>query len=402
MIRSEDKEKIRTSDAIAAKETKGTGKAMDSMTTASNHEPDDPTVLQHHATDSGPTGTDITVVSTAAPLLVPAPNRHPVSASEDDSSSDQPGIQGASGTTEGIVQTDASPISKPQMTMEHSDSGVLESCDLHGEPARTMEIEESPQVFCGPSDRVQPPFSCTGYGPFFSYHVFGHAGSDDHSYQDAVAIDAANGFVAISDGTTLGGHSEIISASLTAGFVRERKDLSQEEEQRDWWLAVRKTWHTAYRKNYNDSTSLEQLKWDRGGSSTFTGLRFVPEGGYQLFHIGDGTVFWLRGNDFRALEGAVKHDSHPEVLHSDLIMPPAEFTIKAVKRCPGDTALLVTDALAKYLLAHRPWDRERFIDRLAGMDAEGFAAWTNDLRQADLLDSDDYTLLLLRFSAPSH
>jgi hypothetical protein len=236
--------------------------------------------------------------------------------------------------------------------------------------------------------------------PYFTCSLHSQAGSVNHDYQDAAGADPVHGVVAVADGTTMGGESGIVADSLVKYFISERFRLERPEERRLWWPLVRRRWYMMVRPIREKGSSAEQAKLDRGGSSTFLGLRMEGRQLYRLYSIGDCTLFWFEAGKFVHADGALTHDSHPAALNVTDEHADEQLLSTRAAPLPGDTAVLATDSLAKYLLRARPWERDsRFWHQFSSYGSEDFTRWTDRLKSDGLIDADDFTLVVLHFPA---
>lgn len=249
-----------------------------------------------------------------------------------------------------------------------------------------------------PETPADAPPAERGAGRFFSYTVHCHAGSGNHGYEDAAAVDADHGIVAVSDGTTLGGFSGILAQALVDAFASECFRLERAEERRLWWRLARRRWFLQVRPLYASLTASQQEKVDRGGAATFLGLRMVDEETVRVYLIGDCALFWISGGMVTEVQGPGAFHDHPLTLNANDADADAAFDTDDEKCLPGDMAALATDALANYLQAERPWESDPgFWERLMVMPDAAFEEWTEKMKAEGRLDEDDYTLVTLRF-----
>lgn len=237
-----------------------------------------------------------------------------------------------------------------------------------------------------------------GEGRFFSYTVHRRAGSANHGYEDAAAVDADAGVAAVSDGATLGGFSGLLAEALADGFVSERFRLERDEERQLWWRLARRRWFLKVRPLYGSLSASQQEKVDRGGAATFLGLRMVDEETARAYLVGDCALFWIRDGAVTEVHGPESFHNHPETLNANQADAGGAFPGDGETVLPGDMAALATDAMASYLQAERPWEVDpSFWESLMEMPDAAFEAWTRGLARDGRLDEDDYTLVTLRF-----
>jgi hypothetical protein len=149
-----------------------------------------------------------------------------------------------------------------------------------------------------------------------------------------------------------------------------------------------------------------EMKRDEGAFATLLGLDVRPPtadrpGLWRAAAVGDSCLVRVRkGRHLRTfpVTRSLDFGNAPHLIGSWGEPPPeAEYTSGAVR--PGDRLLLVTDALAQWVLqTHErggyPW--ESVMPLLSAERAEvAFAAWVEDLRGGDGLRDDDVTLLII-------
>ena len=339
----------------------------------------------------------VVTVASMQPLDVPreplAPTAAPVQQSEVDL---QQGLDQSS------VSIEATFI-KPQTVIKEPSDPTLETESI---PTPLIQPEPFPAPIALEADAPEPEAApvlllTQATGTRFAVRILCMEGSSSHDYQDAAQADPETGFAAIADGTTLGGYSSIVSNEAVMRFVEDECDLDDESRRNLWWATTRNKWYRKQRESYNNASSVEQSRWDKGGSATFMGLHVRHDSSYALHMVGDCSMFWFDHTlkNCIHIDGATAFNSHPEVLHTENADTPLELHKNhGTHALLAPVALLVTDALAKFLQETAPWETDPdFAERLRSHTAEQLRDWLLPEKQAYRLDADDYTFIFLTF-----
>ncbi len=242
----------------------------------------------------------------------------------------------------------------------------------------------------------------------FEHQAFWLPKDVDHpdGYQDAFAVDPAQGIAAICDGASSGLFSGRWAKLLAEQTIRQTANIEQADHFAAWLTAVRQHWQAGI--------DIESLAWHQkaklatGALSTLLWIELTtdPESpGYRLrgYSIGDGCLFHVRaGRVLKAfpIETSQQFDDNPQVLGS--VAHPRDATIHfdtLDEFCQADDLLvLATDAVAAWILGcleqgHTP-------DFLADWN-RGESAWRQtiqQLRQQHAMRYDDATLVMLKIA----
>ena len=213
--------------------------------------------------------------------------------------------------------------------------------------------------------------------------------------------------VAIADGA-----SESMLSGLWAELLVRSWCRARQRGMADVVEFAMSAWHEALRC-YLESRRVARrpIEWfeepglDRGAHATVLGveLDWSPERGltWVAESLGDSCLFHVRGDDLVAafpLEDAAAFGNTPKLVPTqaaqlDLVVASLE---RAEGTCrDGDTLYLATDALAAWFLATAsdggaPW---RQLAAIEAGDAEGFAGWALQQRDAGLMRNDDVTMV---------
>jgi hypothetical protein len=222
-------------------------------------------------------------------------------------------------------------------------------------------------------------------------------GNTIDEYEDAFAADAAIGRFVVADGATESSFAGIWAKLLTEEFVRSA--VRFEQRWRDWLPRVQERW--AVEVGGRQLPWYAEQKFAQGAFATFLGITIdVPRWRWWAVAVGDSCLFQIRDDELCAtfpLDNSTDFDNQPSLLGS---RTPAEFALAREKwktgECePGNRFLLVTDALAQWLLsqherAERPWRQ------LWDQTEESFAAWIESLRNAREIRNDDVTVVAVQ------
>ncbi|WP_067669620.1 hypothetical protein [Nocardia miyunensis] len=208
--------------------------------------------------------------------------------------------------------------------------------------------------------------------------------------------DASADRFAIADGTSDSARAEVWADILVKAYVREHIEP---------WDAAELT---RLRRLWRDEVYLPTLPWHaksklaRGAGATFVGVRLTPDRAcYDVTAVGDSCLLHFRDESLVTagpVDGCTRFGRNPPSIRSPF--GDADTFRKSLWRFtipyqPGDTLLLATDALSKYLLrAHEQGRKVDMGEHLA--TEEAFAQWVTDARAHDDLDNDDTTVCVVQ------
>jgi hypothetical protein len=246
--------------------------------------------------------------------------------------------------------------------------------------------------------------------PRLRWHAF-HThkrGNAPDEYEDAFAGDTAAARFAVADGAS--------ESSFTATWAKLLVDAFVAAKGRSWcdlgWLGPP-------RQHWAEDVDPRPLPWyaeekrEQGAFATLLGVVFRKvrhraskrkDGAWRALSVGDSCLFRLRGGKLvRSFPMANSADfgNQPELLGSRGRPSDTPQGIRPGrgKWRPGDRFLLMTDALAEWMLRRneqeqRPADD---LDRLLAESSpqEAFAAWVEERRNGQGLRNDDVTLVVI-------
>jgi hypothetical protein len=224
--------------------------------------------------------------------------------------------------------------------------------------------------------------------------------------EDAYAIAPERGLFVVADGAG----TKYRSGEWAQALVRHFLDVpltSADEFEVHWWLLEAQQ---GYQPHPSVQTDWKvQQKAREGGASTLCGMRMtsVQKGSAkaQVFALGDSCLFLNAGSgtvDAFPLQDAAAFGHAPRCLPS--LPQHYRRTFHRLASCfidivPGTTILLVTDAVARWVLSHSAgqgqWEAFRGI---AGMNETTWSAFLAGCRASGAMVDDDATALILSFT----
>lgn len=247
--------------------------------------------------------------------------------------------------------------------------------------------------------------------PRLRWHAF-HThkrGNAPDEYEDAFAGDATSARFAVADGASESSFTATWANLLVESFVAAKG--------RSWHDL---DWLDPPRRHWADDVDPRPLPWyaeekrEQGAYATLLGVVFRKvrrraggrEGGsWRALAVGDSCLFRLRGGKLLKsfpLARSADFGNQPALLGSrgrPMDTPPQGIRRARGKWRPGDRFLLMTDALAEWMLRRneqeqRPADD---INRLLAESnpQEAFAAWVEERRNGQGLRNDDVTLVII-------
>lgn len=221
-------------------------------------------------------------------------------------------------------------------------------------------------------------------------HALPKHGHTAEEYEDATAapVEAADGTVraAIADGATESAFAGAWARTLVEEFIGADVAVPETFEE-----SIHRTRRVFGGRIAEHATALPwyaSAKAEEGAYAAFLGLVFYPNGAWRAVAVGDCCLFHLRDGEMLSawpIDDPGEFGNRPALLGSRLDVPQPGAEMTSAQWSSGDRFLLASDALAAYLLAHRP-------SAAAGLDADAFAGFVADAR-ADGMRNDDVTLV---------
>ena len=225
-------------------------------------------------------------------------------------------------------------------------------------------------------------------------------------YEDAYSLLPEKGAFAIADGATESSFSKVWARALVKTFTDDPPSLEMNDRE-----AMKHILDRA-RKEWYGSISWEGLPWFQknkailGSYSTFLGIQIEMEGQkrYRCITIGDSCIFHISGSkmesfpysDYRDLNFTPRlmwsGHGYPIGLSKDVEVPGMEVKYGRLK--DGDTLILATDAISKWMLQNKtekPW--------LSVLEnADNWDSFIGSLISSGKMRNDDVTIVFISVS----
>ena len=233
-------------------------------------------------------------------------------------------------------------------------------------------------------------------------HAYGLARTASDPSEDAYAVEAASGRVALADGASSAWRAGDWAAALSAAWVAH--DPAAVGERADGWLDAARTAFSAGDAEPGTRPWFADAAAERGAHAAFLGLALVDLDGarpmWRTHAVGDVCAFHVRDGRLRTatpIADPARFTSRPDLLTSLPDVPTPAPTRAEGELAAGDLLVLATDALAALLLRldarSRPvWHHVGRLDRAA------FTALVAAGIDAGLLERDDVTLVRVRLA----
>lgn len=231
--------------------------------------------------------------------------------------------------------------------------------------------------------------------PFLSdvhTHWLPKDGHTADEYEDASAqpVRAPDGTIraAVADGATESAFAGAWARTLVEEFVNA--DVTVPETFDESLHRTRRVFGQRIAEHATELPWYAATKAEEGAFAAFLGLVLYPNGAWRGVAVGDCCLFQLReGEVLEAwpIDDPDAFGNRPDLLGSRLDMGHPEAEMTSAQWTPGDHFLLVSDALAAYLLRHDP-------AAASDLDAQAFEAFVAAARE-DGMRNDDVTLVEL-------
>jgi hypothetical protein len=229
-------------------------------------------------------------------------------------------------------------------------------------------------------------------------------GNTPEQWEDAFAVDAANGVAAVADGASTGIYCRTWADQLSTRFLSDRPDTRDPISLNNWVNGLRTEWRSAI--NYSNLNWSKQAKVDQvGAAATLLGLELGPpdaEGNrvWRACAVGDASLFWIRGGKLLASFPVVAADqfgSAPLLVRSNPGFK--TLVVHAAGTCqPADRFVLATDAVAARMFKSSATGPGPDWNRFEHITEDDWRAELDTLRSANDMVNDDCTLVVLRVS----
>ncbi len=223
--------------------------------------------------------------------------------------------------------------------------------------------------------------------------------------QDACAQNDEKGCYAIADGATRSFFPKEWATLLVEHFCESADLSSAKTDWRDWIVPIQQKWYDQIEEKVNERNLFyltNSFNAQESAVSTFIGIEFSKDSdAWEAMIVGDSCLFHKSDSEFKSylIENSADFTSRPEVFGS--FNKDNHFEPKFIggDTKPGDTFILATDALAKWILEHKEIEKlDAALDRLKAVKTkEQFYQFVHEARHDDVtrLINDDVTLMII-------
>lgn len=223
--------------------------------------------------------------------------------------------------------------------------------------------------------------------------------------QDACAQNGEKACYAIADGATRSFFPKEWATLLVEHFC-EGPDLSfVKKNWRDWLGPIQQEWYEQVEEKVSERNLFyltNRFNTKESAVSTFVGIQFNKDRGeWEAMIVGDSCLFHKNASGFKGylIENSADFTTRPEVFASFNKDNHSEPTFIHGSTNPGDTFILATDALAKWILEHREAGKlDSILSVLETVETEEqFHQFVHEARHKEVhrLVNDDVTLMLI-------
>ncbi len=223
--------------------------------------------------------------------------------------------------------------------------------------------------------------------------------------QDAWDLNDEKGRYTIADGATRSFFPKEWATLLVEHFCESAELSFTEMNWRDWIGPIRQKWYEQVEKRVKERNLFyltNSFNAQESAVSTFIGIEFNKDNGaWEAMIVGDSCLFHKSDSGFESylIENSADFTNRPEAFASFEKDNHSEPTFILGKAKPGDTFILATDALAKWILEHKEvGELDAALDTLKAVESdEHFHQFVHEARhnEAIRLVNDDVTLMLI-------
>ena len=223
--------------------------------------------------------------------------------------------------------------------------------------------------------------------------------------QDAGKLDDEQGRYAIADGATRSFFPKEWATLLVEHFCESPDWFLAETNWHDWIEPIQQKWYKQVEERVNERNLFyltNSFNAEESAFATFIGLEFNKGNGeWRTMIVGDSCLFHIRGTEFKSylIGKSSGFTNHPEAVASFPRDNHHKPTVIGGDTKPGDTFILATDALAKWILEHEEAGKlDTALDILKAVETdEQFHQFVDEERdKKDIrLVNDDVTLMLI-------
>ena len=177
--------------------------------------------------------------------------------------------------------------------------------------------------------------------------------------QDAVQFSKDRTRYAIADGATRSFFPKMWSELLVKDFCEETALSLEEESWKEWIEPLRQKWLKQVTSTVQETKrfiSIDRLSKLESAAATFVGLEIdITKSVWKAMIIGDSCLFHINESELKEshlMKKSEEFANHPESFASFAKDSLYEPTFVTGQMNPGDTFILATDALAKWIIQH--------------------------------------------------
>ena len=230
--------------------------------------------------------------------------------------------------------------------------------------------------------------------------------------QDAKCQNERIGRFAVADGATRSFFPKEWAELLVEHFCEAPNSFPNACNWKKWLRPIQVKWHEKVVQRVRSVPHfflVNSLNSKEPAASTFIGLEFDKgQARWQAMIVGDSCLFHIGSCGFKSymIEQSVDFTSRPEVFASYEMANHCEPDFVSDDAEPGDTFILATDALAKWILEHEKLDRcEKAIGQFKQLQTVNqFQEFVDCARtNEDIpLVNDDVTLMIISVESAEH
>ena len=223
--------------------------------------------------------------------------------------------------------------------------------------------------------------------------------------QDACAQNDGIGRYAVADGATRSFFPKEWATLLVEHFCDSTYFTLSETDWRVWIAPIQQKWYEQVEDKVNERNLFyltNSFNTQESAVSTFIGIEFNKDNGaWKAMIVGDSCLFYKSDSGFKSylMEYSTEFTNRPEAFASFAKDNFSEPKFVGDNTKPGDTFILTTDALAKWILEHKETGKlETVLDDLKALKTdEEFRQFVDKARhdEAIRLINDDATLMLI-------
>ena len=223
--------------------------------------------------------------------------------------------------------------------------------------------------------------------------------------QDAYCRNDEKGRYAVADGATRSFFPKEWATLLVEHFCENANLSLAKKDWRDWIAPLQQKWYEQVEEKVNERNLFyltNSFNTQESAVSTFIGIEFNKDNSvWEAMIVGDSCLFHKSDFEFKSyrIENSAGFTNHPDAFASFAKDNHFEPSFENGRANPGDTFILATDALAKWILEHNEIGKlDAALDTLKEVETdEQFRQFVHEARhdEAIRLVNDDVTLMLI-------